>query len=783
MTTRDEPSDAVRAAMEGMREALTRAESFDDRPAPETTFFGVDVLDAMEAAYRILASVPRPRDSVEDFAQQSALSVLAEATNRPRVVPSEHLSRLVRTAARAAGHGGVGFAPLVGMLEASVSHGLPEERLLLDLLNCAKFQARGAPGRRIVKRLEALIFGDAEGDAPTAPDDDAWGEAWTRWVATLPETSQARWAAVLKAARSARAPAPTPTLLGKARAALVGVPADEIVHALETPLPALRAPEALLSPDNEALLRGLVQACSQSVDPRIPLAIAEIALAASKKVPGIGARAPVVANGAVCALGVVPEGRGVAALLRVREKNRSATTKKLIERTLSEAAKRAGLSVVDLEEISIDTFGLDASSRRELPLGDDRAVVEVDGASVSVRFFGADGRERKATPAGAKRDHVDQLADVEAVRKGLTVTLAAHRVRFERMMISGRTLPVEHLVERFVQHPAVGPLVRRLVVELRKDDRTVLALPDLDGFVDVLGARVDRAFVDGSVAKLMHPAAHPPDVVRAWRARVEALGLRQPVKQAHREVYALTPVEREAGDVSRRFFGHWLFQHQAARLLEARGWQYELQGEFDGDGTARRFGAQTAAFELHPGDPRRVGSTGILRFVGSGEVSFPGRRLDEVDPIVFSETLRDVDLVTSVAGVVVDPSWPSVEDYAALTGLADTAHAALAETGIVRRDLLARLLPRLAVAPRCTLDERHVVVRGSRGTYRIHLGSASVMHEETGRHLCIQASKGEPDVALPFEGDTILSLVLSKILLLADDASIRDRTLLAQLGA
>lgn len=280
----------------------------------------------------------------------------------------------------------------------------------------------------------------------------------------------------------------------------------------------------------------------------------------------------------------------------------------------------------------------------------------------------------------------------------------------------------------------------------------------------------------------MHPAAQRPEDVRAWRERIEALGIQQPFKQAHREVYVLTPVERDAGESSRRFFGHWLLQHQAAKILEARGWAYQLQGHFDADGLAERAGPPVATFELHRGDPRHQGQTGIFRFVGSGEVSFPGHRLEEVDPIVFSETLRDVDLVTSVAAVVADPFWPSVEDYAALQGLADQAHGELVESGVIRRELLSRLLPRLAVGSRCRLEARHVRVQGDLGAYRVHLGTASVIQEETGRHLCIQPSGGGPDVALPFEGDTVLAMVISKVLLLADDGAIRAPSILRQLG-
>lgn len=45
----------------------------------------------------------------------------------------------------------------------------------------------------------------------------------------------------------------------------------------------------------------------------------------------------------------------------------------------------------------------------------------------------------------------------------------------------------------------------------------------------------------------------------------------------------------------------------------------------------------------------------------------------------------------------------------------------------VRREVLHRLLPGLAIADRCRLDGRYLRVRGDVHAYRIHLGSGNVL--------------------------------------------------------
>ncbi len=56
--------------------------------------------------------------------------------------------------------------------------------------------------------------------------------------------------------------------------------------------------------------------------------------------------------------------------------------------------------------------------------------------------------------------------------------------------------------------------------------------------------------------------------------------------------------------------------------------------------------------------------------------------------------------------------------------------------------------------------------------------------EPNGPYLCIVAARGNgttESIFLPFESDTTLSLILSKVFLLADDRTIKDPSILSQL--
>src|SRR5262249_10317716 len=101
---------------------------------------------------------------------------------------------------------------------------------------------------------------------------------------------------------------------------------------------------------------------------------------------------------------------------------------------------------------------------------------------------------------------------------------------------------------------------------------------------------------------------------------------------------------------------------------------------------------------------------------------------------------------------------------------------------------LMRLVPKLKIAPQCSFTDKALVVQGKLRTYKIHFGSGNIQIEPNNQYLCIvpgrgASAKAADKVFLPFEGDTTLSIILSKAFLLADDEHITDKSILSQIRA
>ena len=121
--------------------------------------------------------------------------------------------------------------------------------------------------------------------------------------------------------------------------------------------------------------------------------------------------------------------------------------------------------------------------------------------------------------------------------------------------------------------------------------------------------------------------------------------------------------------------------------------------------------------------------------------------LAEVPPRLFSEVMRDLDLMVSVAhvgGVDPEASRSTVEMRAALLREA----AGLLHLRNIR------------------YQGQHVLIDGELGVYSVHLGSA-VVHRQPGGHLCIVPvhSQQRGRLFLPFaDSDPKTAEVISKVL-------------------
>ncbi len=697
------------------------------------------------------------------------------------------------------GRGGYWKIPS-GLLVARLEGFIEANGMSIDMQRALRSFRRGMVGdyarvRKLRQRVDVLL-GDVV-DELVEP-----GEPWTDALladlnAMQPKERQA-WEDFLLHASQLNRPAPSKRWRAAAHEKLEAVGADELARRFFGWFEYLAVPAQAAMPANASnVLRGMVWFVADLPGPEASRALGELALRCYRKIRGIGARSRKVGNACLQALAARADLESVSELARIRQKVRYVEVQRLAGAAMLQAAEHAGLTVEDLEELAIPTFELNAEGHRSEAFDELTAEIAISsGGRARLSWRNARGKALKSVPTIIRRDHKDDLKRLRKSTKEINSAISVQRKRLERLMVQERTWPFEVWRERYIEHPLVASLARDLIWRFRRGQNEYLGIWYEGTLRGRDGQPVSELSRDAEVS-LWHPLGCAVDEIMAWRLWLEGHQVTQAFKQAHREVYILTDAERATGTYSNRFAAHILRQHQFAALCQERGWRYQLQGAWDSHNTPSvdfpHWNLRAEFWVDAIRDDGRYSEAFIDLYVATDQVRFynlEGELLDlsEVPPLPFSEILRDVDLFVVVCSVGNDPAW---EDRGADGNLGrywqSYSFGDLSATAQTRKEVLERLLPRLKIADQCSVDGKFLVVRGELNTYRIHLGSGNVLMEPGGQYLCIvqgrraRSGTGHVDLFLPFEGDRLLSVILSKAILLASDHKISDPTILSQI--
>jgi hypothetical protein len=705
---------------------------------------------------------------------------------------------------------------------------------------------QSADARKARSALAELLGAEA---TSTMPDPgEVWADRALADLTSLPDAEQTVWRQLFGHLQTADGGKPTRDWQQKAAARIAAVGSGFVPFTVRW-MEAVTTPPVISqthtygqhtytshtsggSDKNISLLKGLAWTCAARTEPEVARALAKMTEGCLKKIPGIGPWAVRAASAGVWALTEMPSDESVSALARLKQRVTYRATLNQVERALEEVAKRRGVTKDDLEDLTVPTFGLDPDGKRREEFGEYAVELALapDSGDVTLSYFGPGGKPLKSAPAALKTsEHAETWKALKADADAAAKTLTARKQRIDGFALADRSWPYAVWRERFIDHPLLAHIARRLIWRVTDGERTVDALPagtDSGALVGIDGQPVEP-LPDTAEVRLWHPIRSSVDDVLRWRALLEERQIRQPFKQAHREVYLLTDAELQTRTYSNRFAGHIIKQHQFNQLAALRGWKnqlrlmvddsyepatlllprYNLRVEFWIEGIGDNYGTDTTdagtylylttdQVRFYPLDARKnYGHAGGGGYGPSLWQGAEGRILDplpltEIPPLVLSEVMRDVDLFVGVASVGNDPAWADGRlegrhhDY-----WEHYSFGELSATAQTRRVVLEKLLPRLKIRDRATLEGRFLKVRGDLRTYKIHLGSGNILMEPNDQYLCIVESRGAATkeaqsgggLFLPFEGDQRLSLILSKAFLLADDTKIADKSIVSQI--
>lgn len=377
------------------------------------------------------------------------------------------------------------------------------------------------------------------------------------------------------------------------------------------------------------------------------------------------------------------------------------------------------------------------------------AIDENGDASLTME---KNGKPQKTLPKTLNKN--ETILALKATVKELKEQKRRAKESLERAMVESTEFGADEL-RKITGNPVLAPMLYRLV--WTKEDK--------NGFLN--GEGKNLCLCDGSGIK--YPltetdklrVTHPHDLIGAkeWTDYMHLLyekKIKQPFKQVFREYYPITMDERQEKTVSRRYAGHQVQPQKTVALLKSRGWtvDYEegLQKVFYKENLVARMYALADWFS-----PADIEAPTLENMQFYDRNTGKAVDLEKVPPILFSETMRDMDLVVSVAHVGgVDP---------------EASHST-----VEMRTAIAAELGKLLKLSNVEYIGSHAKIHGALADYSVHMGSGVVHAQGIGMLAILPVhSQARGRIFLPFaDEDPKTAEIMSKIILLSEDKKIKD---------
>lgn len=386
--------------------------------------------------------------------------------------------------------------------------------------------------------------------------------------------------------------------------------------------------------------------------------------------------------------------------------------------------------------------------------------IEIDELGQSSIICEKDGKVLKSLATKLKKE--EYIEEIKTVHKTLKEQYSRSRKMLEQSMEDGIKFYAYEL-KKLSTNPVIAPLIKNLVFK----------------FNDILGYYENNKLVgfDKKAKKItliedinkdeLLSIAHPFDLFNSkqwafYQQDILERQIKQPFKQVFRELYIKTKDELEM-DKSRRYTGQQIQPTKTVALLKTRRWVVD-----DYDGLQKVYYKENIIAKMYAMSdwysPAEMEAPTIEDIVFYDRRTFETLTIKDVPDLIFSEVMRDIDLVVSVAHVGdVDPE--------------------ASQSTIEMRRAIVEFNAKLFKLKNVTFTESHALIKGTRAEYSIHLGSG-VIHQKAGATIEVLPvhSQHRGRIFLPFvDEDPKTAEIMAKVLLFAQDEKIKDIFILEQI--
>lgn len=539
-----------------------------------------------------------------------------------------------------------------------------------------------------------------------------------------------------------------------------------------------------INEQNQVGISYLVWYCVLFNDAKLNSIIGSLALTSFIKIKWLGNLSDKNGNACLYAFTIMPNEVGIINLLNIRNKIVNKNVINLANNHIKRKAEALNLTEDALLELSTPDFNIE-NDKIIREFGDFEGIIEVSNFENLIINWRNKKKAnfQKSVPKEVSENFSKELKEFQNLIKEISTAYNVHKTRIENTFINNISWSIQDWSKYYISHPFLSKFNSKLVWLF---DNKTTAIKSGEYWIDENLEIIN--LTNFSNVRLWHPILSELNVIQKWRDFFFDNEIKQPFKQAYREIYKLTDAEIRTNTYSNRFAAHILYQHQFLALCKQRNWNYSLQGQWDSHNIPNK---NIPAFNMYAefwAEPveNSANENGIFNYVASDQVRYYTTReqinMELVPEMVFTETMRDIDMFVGVCSIGNNPEWQDGGEGGQYW--TNYSFGELSTNAQTRKQVLQKIIPKLKIASICSFTDKYLEIKGRIRNYKIHLGSGNILMTPNDQYLCIvpDGRSVTNKIFLPFDDDRTLSIILSKAFLLADDDKITDSTIVRQIS-
>jgi hypothetical protein len=382
---------------------------------------------------------------------------------------------------------------------------------------------------------------------------------------------------------------------------------------------------------------------------------------------------------AIYALADIEKVSPITALLSVQIQLQSLSLKALIEKKLSQIAKKQKVELIELLENHLPDYGLEngfLEGEIESKINAEKIYVyqmQVVENKVKISWFDANGKQLKTVPAALKKEFPHKIEKLKSTAIEAQKTLTLQRERLEKTYLTHKNFTYSHWKNAYSSHGLLGVVVENLVwqVNIDTEERTEwkTVWSSFGRFVDADKNPIEVN--NNTLIRLLHPVSLNQEDLEYWQNFIKQKDIKQPFQQVFRTIFERiegdkNEEENEEIQESNRFEGIILTQKKLRMFAKIQGWNYKwltypkvnrsfvtfqfdykLNQKIDNSETEKPQKLEIEFWvEALPSQPQDV-KTSVVRLHKKAQPL----SLEILDKITFSEIFRAIQRIVNVSSL------------------------------------------------------------------------------------------------------------------------------------